>query len=88
VALHYGHAQFRSNNFEGAITTLKPVGNGKDSVSQYASYILGISYLKTNNLSYALTSFDNAAKLDYNAVVKEEATYNHAKVQLELGKQQ
>jgi TolA-binding protein len=27
----------------------------------------------------------NAAKLDYNAVVKEEAAYNHAKVQLELG---
>jgi TolA-binding protein len=85
VALHYGHAQFRSSNFEGAITTLKPVGPGKDSVSQYASYILGISYLKTNNLSYALTSFDNAAKLDYNAVVKEEAAYNHAKVQLESG---
>lgn len=85
VALHYGHAQFRNNNFEGAIASLKPVGNGKDSVSQYASYILGISYLKTNGLSNALTAFDNAARLDFNQPVKEEAAYNHAKVQLELG---
>ncbi|SKB84390.1 Tetratricopeptide repeat-containing protein [Dyadobacter psychrophilus] len=85
VALHYGHAQFRNGNYEGAITNLKPIGPGKDSVSQYASYILGISYLKTSNLSYALTSFDNAAKLDFNPVIKEEAAYNHAKVQLESG---
>ncbi|MCF2505913.1 tetratricopeptide repeat protein [Dyadobacter sp. CY107] len=85
VALHYGHAQFRNGNYEGAITNLKPIGPGKDSVSQYASYILGISYLKTSNLSYALTSFDNASKLDFNPVVKEEAAYNHAKVQLESG---
>lgn len=85
VALHYGHAQFRNGNYEGAITNLKPIGPGKDSVSQYASYILGISYLKTSNLTYALTSFDNAAKLDFNPVIKEEAAYNHAKVQLESG---
>nr|WP_295928662.1 tetratricopeptide repeat protein [uncultured Dyadobacter sp.] len=85
VALHYGHAQFRNNNFEGAITSLKPIGNGKDSVSQYASYVLGISYLKTNGLTSALTSFGTAASLDFNKVVKEEAAYNHAKVQLDLG---
>ncbi len=85
VALHYGHSLFRTNNFEGTIGALKTVAVGKDSVSQYASYILGISYLKTSNLSYALTSFDNAAKLNFNAIVKEEAAYNHAKVQLDLG---
>lgn len=85
VALHYGHSLFRTNNFDGTITTLKGVSVGKDSVSQYASYLLGISYLKTSNLSYALTALDNAARLDYNQVVKEEASYNHAKVQLDLG---
>jgi tetratricopeptide (TPR) repeat protein len=85
VALHYGHSQFRNNSYEGAIATLKPVSSGKDSVSQYSSYLLGISYLKTNGLSNALTSFGNAAGLDHNMVVKEEASYNHAKVQLETG---
>lgn len=88
VALHYGHSQFRSNNYDATVTTLKPVAAGKDSVSQYASYLLAISYLKTNSLSNALTSFDNAARLDFNEVVKEEASYNHAKVQLETGNNQ
>ena len=85
VALHYGHSLFRTNNHEATITTLKGIAPGKDSVSQYASYILGISYLKTNNLSYALTAFGNASKLNFNQVVKEEAAYNHAKIQLESG---
>ena len=85
VALHYGHAQFRTNNYEGAIASLKGVSNGKDSISQYSSYILGISYLKTNGLSNALTSFGNASSLDFNQVVKEESIYNHAKVQLDMG---
>jgi len=85
VALHYGHSLFRTNNYNGTISTLKSVATGKDSVSQYASYLLGVSYLKTSNLSYALTALDNAARLDFNPVIKEEASYNHAKVQLDLG---
>lgn len=85
IALHYGHALFRTNNYEGTIAALKGLSNGKDSVSQHASYILGISYLKTSNLSSALTSFDAASKLSFNPVVKEEATYNHAKIQLDMG---
>jgi tetratricopeptide (TPR) repeat protein len=85
VALHYGHSLFRTNNYNGTISTLKGVATGKDSVSQYASYLLGVSYLKTSNLSYALTALDNAARLDFNPVIKEEASYNHAKVQLDLG---
>ncbi len=85
VALHYGHSLFRTGKYESSITALKSLGNGKDSVSQYSSYLLGISYLKTSNLSYALTSFGSAAKLDHNLVVKEESAYNHAKVQLDMG---
>jgi tetratricopeptide (TPR) repeat protein len=85
VTLHHGHALFRTNNYESAINTLKSVSNGKDSVSQYSSYLLGISYLKTSSLSNALTSFGSASKLDFNQVVKEESLFNHAKIQLDLG---
>ncbi len=85
VALHYGHSQFRNNNFEGAIETMKNIAPGKDSVAQYASYLVGISYLQTGNPNFALTAFDNAARLPFNLLVQEEAAYNHAKVQLELG---
>jgi tetratricopeptide (TPR) repeat protein len=85
VALHYGHSQFRNENYTGAIETLKNVAPGKDSVAQYASYLVGISYLQTNNPQFALTAFDNAARLEFNPVVRQEAMYNHAKVQLDLG---
>jgi TolA-binding protein len=85
IALHYGHSLFRTNNYDGTISVLKSFSAGKDSVSQYGSYLLGISYLKTSNLSYALTSFGNAAKLNFNETIREEAAYNHAKIQLELG---
>lgn len=85
VALHYGHTQFRANNYTGAIETLKNIAPGKDSVAQYASYLVGISYLQTNNPTFALTAFDNAGRLNFNPIVQEEALFNHAKVQLELG---
>ncbi len=85
VALHYGHSQFRNENYAGVIETLKSVAPGKDSVAQYASYLVGISYLQVNNPTFALTAFDNAARLDFNPVVQQEAMYNHAKVQIELG---
>ncbi len=85
IALHYGHAMFRLGKFDDSINTLKNISTGKDSVSQYASYLMGISYLKTSNLSYALTSFGNASNIDFNKVVKEESSYNHAKVQLDMG---
>ena len=85
AALHYGHTQFKNNDFKGVIETLKNIAPGKDSVAQYASYLVGISYLQTNNPPFALTAFDNAGRLAFNPIVQEEALFNHAKVQLELG---
>ncbi len=85
VALHYGHSQFRNSNYAGAIETMKNVAPGKDSVAQYASYLVGISYLQEKNPNFALTAFDNAARLNFNAVVQQEAAFNHAKVQVDLG---
>ncbi|WP_207509984.1 tetratricopeptide repeat protein [Telluribacter humicola] len=85
VALHYGHSLFRMDNHPGAIDALKGVAPGKDSVAQYASYLVGISYLKQNNPNFALTAFDNASRLTFNPTVREEASFNRAKVLLELG---
>lgn len=85
VSLHYGHALFRNDNFAGAVEALKNIAPGKDSVAQYASYLVGISYLKVNNPNFALTAFDNAARLSFDPLIQEEAMFNHAKVQLEIG---
>jgi tetratricopeptide (TPR) repeat protein len=85
VALHYGHAHFRNDNFKGAIDQLKNVATGKDSTAQYASYLLGISYLQEGNPNFALTSFQTASRMDFNPTVKEEASFNAAKVLIDVG---
>jgi tetratricopeptide (TPR) repeat protein len=85
VALHYGHSLFRTTNYTGAIDAMKTIAVGKDSIAQYASYLVGISHLQGGSLSYALTAFGTAAGLSFNTTVQEEAAFNHAKVQLDLG---
>lgn len=85
VYLHFGHSHFRNQNFKGAIDQLKDVAAGKDSTAQYASYLLGISYLQEGNPNYALTSFQNASRLDFNAGIQEEAAFNAAKVLIDMG---
>ena len=83
-AYRYGYSLYRLNDFEGAIANFKQVADRRDSTGQYASYYLGISYLNTGNLPYALAALEQAARVGPNAAVREEAAFNHAKVQLEL----
>ena len=83
-AYRYGYALYRLQDFEGAIANFKQVADRRDSTGQYASYYLGISYLNAGNLPYALAALEQAARVGPNAAVREEAAFNHAKVQLEL----
>jgi tetratricopeptide (TPR) repeat protein len=85
AAYRYGYALFKLNDFNGAINNLKGMAAGKDTLSQYAAYYLGISYLNTENPTGALAALDQARRLNFNAAVREEAAFNHAKVQYELG---
>ncbi len=85
VALHHGFSQFKNGNFQGTVEVLKPVAAGRDSVGQYSAYLSGISYLKINNPAFALTAFEHASRLSFNPSVQEEASFNRAKVLLEMG---
>ncbi len=85
IALHYGHSHFRNDNYKGAIDVLKNVATGKDSTAQYAAYLTGISYLQEGNPRFAQTAFENASRLDFNKTIQEEASFNKAKVLIELG---
>ncbi len=83
VQFRYGHSLFKTNNFTAAADQLKAVAVGKDSVGQFGSYLLGISQLQNKNPQAALTAFDNAARLSFNKSIKEEASFNHAKLNLD-----
>jgi TolA-binding protein len=86
VAYRYGYSLYKTNQFAPATEQLKNVAAVRDTLGQYASFILGISYLKSNNPNYALGAFDQARKSNYNKGVTEDADFNHAKVLLDLNR--
>lgn len=83
IRFRYGQSLFRTGAYNDAIAQLKPVAGGKDTTAQYAAYTLGVSYLQTQNPTYALTAFDQAGRLAFNKDIQEEAVFNHAKLQLD-----
>ena len=83
VKFRYGQSLFRTGAYADAITQLKPLAGGKDTTAQYAAYTLGVSYLQTQNPTYALTAFDQAGRLSFNRDIQEEAQFNHAKLQVD-----
>ena len=83
VKFRYGQSLFRTGAYADAITQLKPLASGKDTTAQYAAYTLGVSYLQTQNPTYALTAFDQAGRLSFNRAIQEEAQFNHAKLQVD-----
>ena len=83
VKFRYGQSLFRTGAYNDAITQLKTLAGGKDTTAQYAAYTLGVSYLQTQNPSYALNAFDQAGRFSFNQEIQEEARFNHAKLQLD-----
>ena len=81
----YGHSLFKTNNYTAAADQLKAVANTKDTLGQYGSYLLGISQLQNKNPQAALIAFDQSARLNFNKSIKEESSFNHAKLNLDQG---
>ncbi len=83
IQFRFGHSLFKISKYAEAVEQLKPVATQKDTIGQYGSFILGISQLQNKNPQAALTALDNAARLSFNKAIKEEAAFNHAKLQLD-----
>ncbi len=85
VRYRMGFSQYKTKRYNEAIDNLKMVANRNDDIGQYSSYYLGVSYLNTQKVAEALAAFDAARRLNFNKEIKEDATFNHAKVQISLG---
>ncbi len=81
-----GYSLYRIKKFNEAATQLKGLAVLKDSLGQYAAFTLALSQLNAGNLAATLEAFDLAKNLSFNSQIQEEAYYNHAKVQLDLGR--
>lgn len=82
---HYmmGYASYQTGDYARAAELLERVGTSDDSLAQNANYHLADAYLRTGEPAKARQAFALASKGDYDAVIKEDALFNFAKLTYE-----
>ncbi|MDW8332129.1 MAG: tetratricopeptide repeat protein [Cyclobacteriaceae bacterium] len=80
-----GHASYMLGQENQAFTWLKAAASVTDTVSYYASYYLGILYVRQGNKTLARNAFDYARKHPDDKQLIEESTFYLAKVTYETG---
>ncbi|WP_341225121.1 tetratricopeptide repeat protein [uncultured Arcticibacterium sp.] len=83
LTFRHGYSLYKTEQHEKAIQVFKLIADREDELGQQAAYYLGISALSTGDLNSAMAAFDFARKTDFDLEIKEEATYNYIKVQIE-----
>lgn len=81
-----GYAHYAAGNTEKGIEYLGKAAATKDTVSYYASYYLGILYLKQGNKQNALNAFNYAKKNPKDKNLAQESSFQYAKVSYDAGK--
>jgi TolA-binding protein len=81
-----GYAYYTLGQEDKAIGYLKESAASSDSVSYYASYYLGIMYLKHGDKPYALNAFNYAKNYTADKRLSEESSFQFAKVAYDAGK--
>ncbi|MBK8442570.1 MAG: tetratricopeptide repeat protein [Sphingobacteriales bacterium] len=79
-----GFTQYQFGLYDKAIANFLELNTLQDSIGQNAMYHLADCYLKTNEKEKALASFESAARLSFDAEIKEAAIFNTGKVAYEL----
>ncbi|HYG03427.1 MAG TPA: tetratricopeptide repeat protein [Chryseosolibacter sp.] len=81
-----GFANYSLDQPKKAIDYLGRAAASKDSVKFYASYYMGILYLKQGEKNLAINAFDVARKNPTNEELAEEAAFQYAKLMYDVGK--
>ena len=81
-----GYANYVTGNTAKGIEYLDKAAATKDTVSYYASYYLGILYLKQGNKQNALNAFNYARRNPKDKKLAEESAFQYAKVSYDAGK--
>ncbi len=81
------YCEYKTGDYNNAITDFQQVTSFSDSLAQNANYLTGICYLKTGDQSAARNAFMNAMNFNFDPVIKENASFNYAKLSYALGYQ-
>ena len=80
-----GYSQYRAGAFEAAAANLRQLAAEDTPLGQQALYYLGNSYLQLNRRADARPAFASVSRMTYDPVLREEAAWNVAKLNYELG---
>ncbi len=78
-----GFTYYKNGRYAEAAKYLERIATADDSLSQNANYHLADCYLQLNEKSKARQAFGLASKLNFDAVIKEDALFNFAKLTYE-----
>ncbi len=79
-----GYTYYSNTNYQKAAEHFSVVTSQEDSLNQNASYHLADCYLKMGNKKFALTSFNDAYRLNFNQAITEDGLFNYARLSYEL----
>ena len=80
-----GYCHYQLGDYQKAVPYFERYAMVDDSIAQNALYHLGDVYLKLDDKVKAQAMFLQVSKMDYDAKLKEDALYNHAKLACEIG---
>lgn len=72
--------------FRQAAAKVDTLGGKRDTITQMASYFLGVCYLKKDQKQFALSAFDQASLLEGDSKIQETAWFNAGKLSYDLEK--
>ncbi len=71
-------------NYEQSVQQLSLAAGVSDSLGQNALYHLGEAYIELKNKIDALDAFQKAGNMDYDPAIKEDASFNYAKLSYDV----
>lgn len=83
---YVGSLLYAMQDYEGAVENFKGMTHRADSLGQIANYQMADCYLQLKNKLAALDAFKDAASVDFDPVVTEDAYFNYAKLAFDLNK--
>ncbi len=79
-----GYTHYKNGNYKEAITNFKKLGHLKNTLAHNATFMLGESYLRIGDKENARNAFKQAASMNYDKSLKEDALFNAGKLAYEL----
>ncbi|MBQ9548552.1 MAG: tetratricopeptide repeat protein [Bacteroidales bacterium] len=81
---HAGSVLYAVQDYAGAVERFTRMGDRGDSLGQVANYKMGDAQIRLKNKVAAAQAFRDAARVDYDPRLQEDAFFNYAKLAFDL----